>query len=382
MKVLKLSASGVPQSWITLQEAVTHYAAGDVRWEAGTHVACFRGGHNAATGLQSRIDVASIIGTRGKPEQELEFAERMFTARSVFSFMLLCPALDNHTLSRAMESGIARVIDIDSGEQNIRTHIMTAANRDQNRRNATQKIASYDSKVVACYSPKGGVGKTTLAVNLAFALATMNKKIALIDLNLQFGEVGVFLDITKGDTIADMVEEHSFELSTIKCYLIRHQSGIQVMLSSSSPEYADLIRPEHIDSILSALRTEFDYVIVDMGVTLNDCAIAALETADTILLVVNEDIAALHDAKRSMKVLEALNQQDKVKLVVNKEGISSIKVKTISGLLDLTPSLVIPYDLKSAMVAVNRGIPMLSCAPNSKASKEIREFARRMIRKV
>ncbi len=323
-----------------------------------------------------------LIGTCNKPEPELEFAERMFTARSDITILLLCPALDNRTLTRAMESGIARVIDINSGEQNIRMHIMTAANRDQNRRNSTQKIASYDSKVVACYSPKGGVGKTTLAVNLAYALATMSKKIALIDLNLQFGEVGVFLDITKGDTIADMVEEHSFELSTIKSYLIRHQSGIQVMLSSSSPEYAELIRPEHIDAILSTLRTEFDYIVLDMGVTLGDCAIAALETADSILLVVNEDIPALHDAKRSIKVMEALNLQDKVKLVVNKEGISTIKVKNIASLLDSAPVLVIPYDLKASMVAVNRGIPLLNCAPNSKASVAIRTYARNMIRRV
>ena len=323
-----------------------------------------------------------LIGTCNKPEPELEFAERMFTARSDITILLLCPAVDNRTLTRAMESGIARVIDINSGEQNIRMHIMTAANRDQNRRNSTQKIASYDSKVVACYSPKGGVGKTTLAVNLAYALATMSKKIALIDLNLQFGEVGVFLDITKGDTIADMVQEHSFELSTIKSYLIRHQSGIQVMLSSSSPEYAELIRPEHIDAVLSSLRTEFDYIVLDMSVTLGDCAIAALETADTILLVVNEDIPALHDAKRSIKVMEALNLQDKVKLVVNKEGISTIKVKNIANLLDSAPVLVIPYDLKSSMVAVNRGIPLLNCAPNSKASIAIRTYARNMIRRV
>ena len=209
----------------------------------------------------------------------------------------------------------------------------------------------------------------------------MNKKVALIDLSLQFGEVGVFLDIPKGDTIADMVEEHSLELSTIKSYLIRHQSGIQVMLSSSAPEYAELIQPEHVNAILSTLRTEFDYVFVDMGVALGDCAIATMETADTILLIVNEDIASLHDAKRSLKVLEALNQQDKVKIVVNKEGISTITVKNVANLLEATPVLVVPYDLKSAMLAVNRGIPMLSCAPNSKASKEIRNYARIMTRR-
>ena len=323
-----------------------------------------------------------LIGTRAMPSQELDFAERMFTTRSDITILLLAPTLDSRTLTRAMECGIARVIDIDSSEHDICTHIMTAANRDQNRRNSTQKIASYDSKIVACYSPKGGVGKTTLAVNMAYALATMNKKIALIDLSLQFGEVGVFLDIAKGDTIADMVEEHSFELSTIKSYLIRHQSGIQVMLSSSSPEYAELIQPVHVNAILSSLRTEFDYVIVDMGVAFGDCAIAAMETADTILLVVNEEIASLHDAKRSIKVLEALNQQDKLKIVVNKEGISTITVKNVANLLEATPVLVVPYDLKAAMLAVNRGLPMLSCAPNSKASKAIREYARALIRRV
>lgn len=323
-----------------------------------------------------------LIGTRGIPDVEMDFAERMFTTRSDITILLLTPATDAKTITRAMESGIARVIDIDSGDHAVCTQIMTVANRDQNRRNSVQKIASYDSKIIACYSPKGGVGKTTLAVNLAYALVTMNKKVALIDLNLQFGEVGVFLDIPKGDTIADMVEEHSFELSTVKSYLIRHQSGIQVMLSSSSPEYAELIRPEHVDAILSSLRPEFDYVILDLSSSLGDCAIAALETSDTILLVVNEDIAALHDAKRSIKLLEALNLQDKIKVVINKEGISTITIKNVSGLLDMAPSLVIPYDLKSAMIAVNRGIPMLSCAPNSKASKEIRDFARRLIKKV
>ena len=358
------------------------YISGLLADESLRIVSTFRPDKDGLKKASSQPADVLLIGTRAMPSQELDFAERMFTTRSDITILLLAPTLDSRTLTRAMECGIARVIDIDSSEHDICTHIMTAANRDQNRRNSTQKIASYDSKIVACYSPKGGVGKTTLAVNLAYALATMNKKIALIDLSLQFGEVGVFLDIAKGDTIADMVEEHSFELSTIKSYLIRHQSGIQVMLSSSSPEYAELIQPVHVNAILSSLRTEFDYVIVDMGVAFGDCAIAAMETADTILLVVNEEIASLHDAKRSIKVLEALNQQDKLKIVVNKEGISTITVKNVANLLEATPVLVVPYDLKAAMLAVNRGIPMLSCAPNSKASKAIREYARALIRRV
>jgi len=322
-----------------------------------------------------------LIGTRGTPDSEFDFAERIYTMRSDITILLLVPAASGATIARAMESGIARVIDINSGESDIRKDILTTSNRDINRRSSTLKIASYDSKIAACFSAKGGVGKTTLAVNLAYALAALNKKVALIDLNLQFGDIGVFLDIPKGDTIADMVEEHSFELSTIKSYLIRHQSGMMVMLSSSSPEYAELIRPEHIEAILSTLRTEFDYVILDMGVSLGDCAVSALETADSIFFVVNEDIAALHDAKRCVKVLEALNLQDKIRIVVNKDGISKIKTKDVANLLESAPVLVVPYDLKAAMMAVNRGIPMLHCASGSKASKAIRDYARSMIKR-
>jgi pilus assembly protein CpaE len=322
-----------------------------------------------------------LIGTSGIPDTEFDFAERMYTTRSDITIILLAPAADTEAVKRAMDSGIARMIDIASGENAIRTQILLAANRDQNRRSSIQNIASYDSKVVACYSPKGGVGKTTVAVNLACSLAALNKKVALIDLNLQFGNVGVYLDIPKGDTIADMVEERTFELSTVKSYLIRHQSGVMVMLSSSSPEYAELIRPEHIEAILSTIRPEFDYVILDMGSTLGDCAVSAFETSDIIFLVVNEDIAALHDVKRSIKVLEALNLQDKIKVIVNKGGISTIRMKDISSLLEMHPVLVVPYDLKSAMMAVNRGIPMLTCAPHSKATNAIRAYARSMIRR-
>ena len=319
-----------------------------------------------------------LIGTSGIPDAELDFAEQVYPLRSDITILLLAPKMEANTIARAMESGISRIIDIAGGAGVICNQILTMANREQNRRGSIQKMANYDSKIVACYSPKGGSGKTTLSVNIACALAALNKKVALIDMDLQFGNVGVFLDITPGDTIADMVNERSFELAIIKSYLIRHQSGVMVMLASSSPEYAELIRPEHIETILATLKTEFDYVILDMGTALGDCAIAALEKADTILFVVNEDFAALHDAKRSIGVLEALNVQDKIQVIVNKDGISTIKPMDIKSLLNVSPRLVVPYDIHAAMMAVNRGMPMTTCAPESKAVRAINAYARNL----
>lgn len=323
-----------------------------------------------------------LLFTRGIVQAEFDFAERMYTTRSDVTILLMTPNPDANTISSAMESGIARVIDANLGADSIKTQIVTTANRDQHRRSSMAKVASYDSRIIAFFSPKGGVGKTTLATNVACALAKLNKKVALIDLNLQFGDVGVFLDIPKGDTIADMVEEHSFELATIKSYLIRHISGVMVMLSSSSPEYAELIRSEHVEAILSTLRSEFDYIVIDTGTTLSDCVISAFELADTIYFTVNEDIASLHDTKRSIKVLEALNLGDKIKIAVNKDGISNIKLKDVSNLLEMTPSLIVPNDPKAAITALNRGIPLITCVPRSKVSVAISKFAKALSRRV
>lgn len=322
-----------------------------------------------------------LICTSAVPEEEFDFAERMYTTRSDITILMLTPKPSSQDVFRAMESGIARVIDMDAGVDVIKTNIITSASRDQNRRKSIAKVASYDSRIIQFFSAKGGVGKTTLAVNVACALAAQNKKVALIDLNLQFGDVGVFLDITKGDTIADMVEENSFELATMKSYLIRHYSGVLVLLSTSSPEYAELIRPENIEAILSTLRSEFDYIVIDSSNTLNDCAVSSFELADTIYFVVNEDIAALYDAKRSMKVLEALNLSDKIKVIINKEGGSTIRIKDVSNLLEAAPAFVVPADLKAATTAINRGIPMVLCAPRSKASAAIMKYAKLLVRR-
>ncbi len=135
-----------------------------------------------------------------------------------------------------------------------------------------------------------------------------------------------------------------------------------VMLSSSSPEYAELNRPEHIEAILPHCGRNYDYVYSRHGGVAGDCAVSALETADSIFLVVNEDIAALHDAKRCVKVQRRLTFRTRSGIVVNKDGISKIKTKDVANLLESAPVLVVPYDLKAAMMAVNRGIPKLHCA--------------------
>jgi len=119
-----------------------------------------------------------LLCTTAIPEVEFDFAERMYTSRSDVTILLMTPKPSPEDVMQAMECGIARVIDMNSPVDEIKTAIITAASRDQYRRSSIAKVATYDSRIIQFFSAKGGVGKTTLAVNMACALASQNKKVA------------------------------------------------------------------------------------------------------------------------------------------------------------------------------------------------------------
>lgn len=321
-----------------------------------------------------------VICTTGIPESEFDFAERLYMTRSDLTIVLLVAKITPAVVESAMLAGIARVVSIADGAEGVKTALLAAASRDKNRKNAQAKISTYNSKIIQFFCPKGGAGKTTLAVNTAVMLAQLGKKVALLDLNLQFGDVGIFLDIDKGDTIADLVEENKFEIKTIKSYLVRHYSGVQVLLASNSPEYAELVKPAHIEAILTTLRSEYDFVVIDASPAFTDCDIAALELSDTVYMVAVEDISTLNNVKRGMKIMDALNVSDKIRLVVNKDGLSSISVRDVESLLALKSTLVLPDDPKTAVRAVNRGIPFVLSDKKAKLTDAVRKFAETLVK--
>ncbi len=322
---------------------------------------------------------ALVIGTTGFPELEFDFAERLYMTRGDLTIILLCDQPSASVIDRAMCAGVARVMDIHGEPEMVRTAILAANNRAKNRAAAVHSVTStYDSRVLSVFCPKGGTGKTTVAVNLAVALASLGKKVALVDMDLQFGDVGVFLDIAKADTISDLVEENNFELSAIKSYLIRHYSGVNALLAPPAPEYAELIKAEHVERILTVLRAEYDYLIVDMPPAFNDCAITALELSDTVYFVVTEDISTLRNAKICFQVLEMLKVSDKVQLVINKDGISTIGVRDTESALDAKAVLVLPNDQKTTTRAINRGVPVVLGDKKSKLAQAVMGFAQRL----
>src|SRR3954470_24922638 len=176
-----------------------------------------------------------------------------------------------------------------------------------------------EGQVIAIFSPKGGVGRTTVAVNVAVAAATeLGKSVVLVDGSFQFGDVGVLLNLNpKNKSIADLVPElEAGEPESLDTFIINHSTGIRVLLAPPSPEMAELITPSGVKRVLEALRRGHDLVVVDCTSSFNDTTLAILDAADTVLTMLSLEITSIKNMRLFLEVAEQLGyDQDKVKLV-------------------------------------------------------------------
>jgi pilus assembly protein CpaE len=261
-------------------------------------------------------------------------------------------------------------------------NIKLAANLEKMRNSTSGPGASnmsWGSKVITVFGTKGGIGKTTLAVNLAVKLSESKKKVALIDLDLQFGDVNVFLDIEPKDTLSELVQDNNtFDIDTIKNYMVLHSSGASVLCSPKSPEYAETITPSHIEKIINTIRPFYDYIIIDTPPVFNECTLTAIEISSKFLFVIALDISTLRNAKISMNLMESLQQVEKVNLVVNREVESIITVNDAEKIMGGKILVRIPADWKTATAALNKGVPFVKGYPNAKLSSVISDLASKL----
>lgn len=241
------------------------------------------------------------------------------------------------------------------------------------------------SKIISVFSTKGGVGKTTIATNLAVAIAsTTNKKVALLDFNLQFGDVAICLNLYVKNTITELIKdivnvEHENDL--IDEYMLTHYSGVKVLAAPTKPENAEYVNSEHIKKILNILRTRFDYIIIDTAQGFDDIVITALDESDTILYVSALDLPSIKNTKNGLEVMKTLNySNEKIRVVINKsnEGFG-IKHLDFKAALNVDLWAVIPDDLASVTISVNNGHPLVSHKRSSGVSKKIYKLAQSIV---
>jgi pilus assembly protein CpaE len=240
--------------------------------------------------------------------------------------------------------------------------------------------AGADGQVIAIFSPKGGVGRTTVAVNLAVAAATeLGKKVVLMDGSFQFGDVGVLLNLNpKNKSIADLVPElETGEPESLDTFVINHSAGIKVLLAPPSPEMAELITPTAVKKVLEALRRQNDLVIVDCTSWFNDTTLAILDSADVVLTMLSLEITSIKNMRLFLEVAEQLGyDHDKVKLVLNRADSSlGIRVTDVESSIGRKVDHTIVSDGRSVVYALNRGVPFFLSNREAQVSQDILRLA-------
>ncbi|MCJ7700873.1 MAG: response regulator [Anaerolineales bacterium] len=244
-------------------------------------------------------------------------------------------------------------------------------------------------KIIVVYSPKGGVGCTTVATNLAVTLHNDETPTVLVDANLQFGDVAVMLNERGKNSIADLAPRaDDLDTEVVEDVLITHtMSGIRVLVAPSRPEHADSVSSEAFSKILKYLRRVYSYVVVDTSSTLTDAVLTALDVCDVVVLLATQDIPSINNARLFLDLVDVLEiNRAQILFVMNRyDKRIGISPEAVGENLKQKIVTVLPLDEKVVVPSVNRGIPFVvnnKSKPIAKAVFELAEEVRQRIAEI
>jgi pilus assembly protein CpaE len=259
----------------------------------------------------------------------------------------------------------------------------------EGRRQVTQSYtpslvpeATRPLRSITFYSPRGGTGVTSVAVNTAIGLAEeTGKKVLLFEGKIFFGHVEVMLNLKLQNALSDLIPHaNALDEGLIRDVIAVHPSGIHVLLAPSNAQISQGIRADDIYNIFVGVSRHYDYVVVDAGGPLSDISVTLMDATDRIGLVTTPDLASLHDTSRFLQLSRSLGYpMEKILMILNKAGVEGgVKLKDIETVLHNQVYHQVVYDPATVLRSINRGIPFLVYYPRSNVSKSIQQLARNL----
>jgi pilus assembly protein CpaE len=336
--------------------------------------------------LRAHLDVnvfedCVVLGPSVDQQDVFALAEDMRLRRPSLGVVMIRRRIDTAVLTDALRSGVREVVqerDLAGLATAVRRQRDIAARlREQVENPEGAETTSKGGRVVTVFSAKGGCGKTTLATNLAAALADAKKgSVALLDLDLAFGDVAIALQLFPSHTIADAVPIGAdLDGPALRSLLTSHRSGLQALVAPLEPSAADAIDTPLVVRIIDLLREDFDYVVIDTPPALDDNVLAAFDRSDVVALLATLDIPALKNLKLTLETLDLIGfSRDRLKIVMNrsdsKVGLALAEVeKTLK-----TPIVAQIPSSRDVPASTNRGVAIVSDEPKNPVSIAIRRF--------
>lgn len=324
--------------------------------------------------IQKKPSVA-IIDITENTEIALEIINKISISNKYCTVIVTSYDDSADLVLKAMRSGarefITKPIDFDSLDTALeKISLLTLS--DEN--------ADKEGKILTVFSNKGGIGKTSIASNLAVSLADLtNEKVILLDLNLQLGDVTTFLDINPSFDIAYVASnlnrvDESFLLSTLEKY---KDKNLYVLADPPYVEQAEEISAEQITTVLNLLKSIFSYIVIDTSANIDNKTLAALDASDNILLISMVNLPCIRNTQRCLDLFDKLGySEDKIKIIVNRYMENDeIKIEDVEETLDCSIYWKVPNNYFVLMSSINKGIPVAELNPESNLNQSYDELA-------
>jgi pilus assembly protein CpaE len=288
---------------------------------------------------------------------------------------------DASSVRRAMVSGARDYLVKPPRPEELARAIYSVLEQEERRRTRMSGDAASTAArgtVITVFGAKGGIGKTTISTNLSAALCkASNSSVAIVDMDTRFGDVAIMMDVVVEFSIADLGRNiENVNRETIGDYLVRHNSGVEILPAPLHPTEWGALGRQHITTVIDLLSQTHDYVVIDTPGAFNELVATALEAANIILLVTSMDIASIKDTALALEMLRAAAvSEDKVKLIINHSTSSnSLRPEDVERVLEYEVYWRIPHDV--AVSSSNQlGQPIVLTKPYARASRAITEIA-------
>jgi len=318
-----------------------------------------------------------LVGPSIHATEALDFSEGISRRFPDAEVILVSADATPDCFRRAMRLGVRDMIPVERPWQEIFDALLAAIDAVTAKAGIEEAPATDGEtargRVVTVFSTKGGVGKSVIACNMATALAKAGTDVILVDLDLQFGDQGIMLDLKPERTIFDAVQNYDrLDVEMLSGYLMRHDSGLRVLLAPLHPEDADAITAGRIGSIIGMLRQLAAVVVVDTAAAFDDMVLAAIDASDVVYAVATMDVASIKNTRVSLQKLEQLGYDGgRIRLVINRAD-SKVWLDANEVQHSISAELLgkIPSD-RLVPRSVNRGIPVVVDAPRSAVARSL-----------
>lgn len=334
-------------------------------------IRAIQGGTRELETIENVPDVLIVNG--GLPESGgLDSLERLRFKHPDAAFIVVSDNQSPEFLLRAMRAGVREVLPTPSARDQLHAAI--------NRILPKRKTSDSDGKIYALTSSKGGSGATFLATNLAWILATQHgKRVALIDLNLQFGDAAMYVSNQKPASNLALVcqQIHRLDAALLESAMIEVAPGFGLLAAPDDPSHSTDVRAEHVEAILRLARANYDYVFVDVGRSLDSVSLKPFDMADMIFPVVQLTLPFIREAKRLTQVFLSLGYpMSKVGLIVNRHHKNSdISLESLERTVAAKVFKVVPNSYEAVAASVNQGEPIARLSKSNPVTKALREIA-------